>query len=63
VKYCIRDGCNVLSKGSMLLCDSCLLKKFGLKEKKYNHDYFGGGGFDYYYEEDVVKALRMASGL
>lgn len=54
-EYYIRDG--------ETLCDSCLLEKFGLGLSKKVYSVSEDYNFDYYEEEDVVKALRKASGL
>jgi len=59
-------GCGYYFEGRGTLCDNCLLKKYGLEFKK--KAYRGVANvppyddFDYYKKEDVVKALRKASG-
>ncbi len=44
------------------LCDVCLLRKYGLELKRHNYSVNEEYDFDYYKEEDVIKALRKASG-
>ena len=55
MKYYIRD--------SETMCDSCLLREFGLGFSRKNYSVSEEYDFDYYDEADVVKALRKASGL
>jgi len=55
-------NCGCYFEGNGILCGNCLLKKYGLEFKRQCYAVSEEYDFDYYEEEDVVKALRKASG-